>query len=78
MVMAGKTLDVRKSTCPGGGALWSLLSHTREIRSGESLELLTDDYLAPSDILAWADTVGWTVTAHQIPGGWSFRVARPV
>ena len=43
--MAIKSFDVRGSTCPGGGALWALLSHTRDVPRGESIEPLTDDFL---------------------------------
>jgi len=77
-VMARKTLDVRKATCPGGGALWSLLSHTREIPRGGSLEFLTDDYQASSDIPVWAARGAWTLATREVQGGCSFVVARPV
>lgn len=75
--MAIKSFDVRGSTCPGGGALWALLSHTREVPRGESIELLTDDYLAPADIPEWGARVGWTVTGQDIAHGYRFEVGRP-
>lgn len=75
--MQRMSLDIRKSTCPGGGAIWSLLSHTRDLSPGESIGLLTDDYLAAQDIPEWATRVGWTVTTQQQPDGCQFEVGRP-
>jgi Pyridine nucleotide-disulphide oxidoreductase len=63
---------------PGGGALWSLLSHTREIPRGGSLQLLRDDYLTPADIPTWAERVGWTLTTQEIPGDFLTRHASRV
>jgi len=75
--MTIKSFDVRGSTCPGGGALWALLSHTRDVPKGESIELITDDFLAPRDIPEWGARVGWTVTGEDIPDGYRFAVGRP-
>jgi TusA-related sulfurtransferase len=75
--MINQTLDVRGATCPGGGALWALLSHVREVPNGGSIELLTDDYLAPTDLPEWTAKVGWSLTVRPVTGGRAFEVARP-
>ena len=54
-----------------------LLSHTRNVPRGESIELLTDDFLAPKDIPEWGASMGWTVTGEAIPDGYRFDVGRP-
>jgi TusA-related sulfurtransferase len=71
-------LDVRKSTCPGGGALWSLLSHVRDLPAGDTIELLTDDYMAGADIPAWVHRRHWTVTRQQRDGYVKFAIRRPI
>lgn len=70
-------LDVRKSACQGGGALWSLLSHVRDLPSGDSIEIYTDDYMASADIPAWVKKRNWTVTRHQRDGYVKFMIERP-
>lgn len=70
-------IDVRKSTCPGGGALWSLLSHVRDLPAGDSIELLTDDYMAAGDIPAWVHKRDWKVSRHQRAGYTRFLIQRP-
>lgn len=70
-------LDVRKSTCPGGGALWSLLSHVRELPAGDTIELFTDDYLASSDIPAWVSKRHWKVSRQPRAGYVKFTIERP-
>ena len=70
-------LDVRKSTCPGGGALWSLLSHVRDLPPGDAIEIFTDDYMASADIPAWVRKRQWTVTRHRQDGYVKFVIERP-
>lgn len=70
-------LDVRKSTCPGGGAIWSLLSHVRDLPEGDAIELFTDDYMASSDIPAWVKKRHWKVTRRQRDGSVKFLIERP-
>ena len=70
-------IDVRRSTCPGGGALWSLLSHVRELPAGDSIEILTDDYLAGMDIPAYVRKRNWHVTREKRRGYARFVVERP-
>jgi TusA-related sulfurtransferase len=70
-------LDVRSSTCPGGGALWSLLSHVKDLPPGDSIELLTDDYMAKSDIPAWVHRRQWKVSRRQRRGYAQFVIERP-
>ena len=70
-------LDVRKSTCPGGGALWSLLSHVRDLPPGDTIELLTDDYMAESDIPAWVKRWQWKVKRQTRDGYVKFEIQRP-
>jgi TusA-related sulfurtransferase len=74
---ANRTIDVRGATCPGGGAQWALLSHFREVPKGGSLELRTDDYMAPLDIPAWVIRHAWTVEVRGLPQGRAFLVRRP-
>ena len=76
--MSDQTFDVRRATCPGGGALWALLSHVREVPSGGSIELLTDDYLAPTDLPEWTARVGWSLTTRPVTGGQAFEVRKPL
>jgi len=70
-------IDVRKSTCQGGGALWSLLSHVRDLPAGDSIELLTDDSMAEGDIPAWVQKRGWKVMRRQRDGYVHFLIERP-
>jgi TusA-related sulfurtransferase len=70
-------IDIRKSTCPGGGALWSLLSHVRDLPPGDSIEVLTDDNLADSDIPAWVKKRRWNVARRQRAGYATFVIERP-
>lgn len=70
-------LDIRQSTCPGGGALWSLLSHVRDLPPGDSIEVLTDDYLAGTDIPAWVKKRNWKVARRQRDGYTRFVIERP-
>jgi len=70
-------LDVRKSTCQGGGALWSLLSHVRDLPPGDAIEIFTDDYMASTDIPAWVKKRHWKVTRHQRDGYAKFMIERP-
>ncbi|HYM95768.1 MAG TPA: sulfurtransferase TusA family protein [Candidatus Sulfotelmatobacter sp.] len=70
-------IDVRQSTCPGGGALWSLLSHVRELPPGDSIELLTDDSMATTDIPAWVHKRHWKVVRRQRDGYARFVIERP-
>jgi TusA-related sulfurtransferase len=70
-------IDIRKSTCPGGGALWSLLSHVRDLPPGDSIEVLTDDNLADSDIPAWVKKRRWNVARRQRVGYATFVIERP-
>ena len=70
-------IDVRHSTCQGGGAFWSLLSHVRELPAGDYIELLTDDEMAGSDIPAWVGKRHWKVTRRQRDGYARFRIERP-
>lgn len=71
-------LDVRHATCEGGGALYSLLSHMRELPLGGSIELVTDDYMAPMDVPAWAKKAGWRLWQTQGPGYETYVVQRPL
>jgi len=70
-------LDIRKSTCPGGGAIWSLLSHVRDLPPGDSIEVLTDDDLADTDIPAWVKRRRWQVSRSQRDGYAKFVIERP-
>lgn len=70
-------LDVRRSTCPGGGALWSLLSHVRELPAGDTIELLTDDYMANTDIPGWVTKRHWKVSRVSRDGYLKFTIERP-
>ena len=70
-------LDVRKSTCQGGGALWSLLSHVRDLPPGDAIEIFTDDYMASADIPAWVKKRHWKVTRQQRDGYVKFMIERP-
>ena len=70
-------VDVRKSTCQGGGALWSLLSHVRDLPAGDSIELLTDDSMAEGDIPAWVQKRNWRVSRRQRAGYARFVIERP-
>ncbi len=70
-------IDVRKSTCQGGGALWSLLSHVRDLPPGDSIELLTDDSMAEGDIPAWVHKRHWKVARRQLKGYARFVIERP-
>jgi TusA-related sulfurtransferase len=71
-------LDVRHATCQGGGALYSLLGHIREIPQGGSIELMSDDYMAPIDVPAWAEKAGWQVWQVRGPGYETFVIQRPI
>lgn len=72
-------LDIRAATCKGGGALWAFLSHVREVPRGGTLELLTDDPIAPRDIPEWASWEGWTVdVAERLRGFDRFVLRRPM
>lgn len=71
-------LDVRNSTCPGGGAIWALLSHVRDLPTGDSIELLTDDYMAETDIPAWLNRRGWQVKSQHRDGYTKFTIQRPL
>jgi TusA-related sulfurtransferase len=71
-------IDVRKSTCQGGGALWSLLSHVRDLPPGDSIEVLTDDYMAGIDIPAWVKRRRWKVARRQRNGYMTFVIERPL
>ncbi len=75
--MLDKTYDVRKSTCQGGGGLWAFLSHVRELRRGETLELMTDDALAQTDIPAWTQKMGWRLEQIPLDGAERFIAQRP-
>ena len=77
MATTKTTIDVRGAACQGGGALWALLSHFREIPKGGSLELRTDDYMAPLDIPAWVIRHAWSVTVRGLPRGRAFLIRRP-
>lgn len=70
--MEKRTLDIRSSTCPGGGALWAFLSHVCELPRGASLELLTDDPQARTDIPEWVRHMGWRI-AEQADDGTDLR-----
>lgn len=70
-------LDVRKSTCQGGGAMWSLLSHIRDLPAGDTIELYTDDYMAEADIPAWVQKRQWNVKRQQRDGFVKFMIERP-
>ena len=69
--------DVRKATCQGGGGLWAFLSHVRDVRRGESLELTTDDVLATADIPAWTQKIGWKLERGAADGAETFIAQRP-
>lgn len=70
--------DVRKATCPGGGAVWAFLSHVRDLEPGGSFELITDDPLAGQDIPAWTSRVRWPLLeTPATDGALRFVVARP-
>lgn len=63
--MSTSVLDIRSATCPGGGSLWAFLSHIREIPPGGTMEVLTDDPLARTDLPEWAEWEGWGVLAQE-------------
>jgi DNA-binding transcriptional ArsR family regulator len=69
--------DVRRATCQGGGGLWALLSHVRDLRNGGSLEVMTDDPLAETDIPAWTQKMGWKVAQLPVDYGQLFVAQRP-
>ena len=74
-----RILDIRSSTCKGGGCLWAFLSHVREIPPGGAIELLTDDPIAHKDIADWAEWEGWSLVTHENLEGYArFVVRRPV
>jgi DNA-binding transcriptional ArsR family regulator/TusA-related sulfurtransferase len=76
--MAMTVFDVRKATCPRGGAIWVVLSHIRDLARGGAFELITDDDLALDDISRWADKMRWPVrVASADGGGRRFLVRRP-
>lgn len=78
IVMDTKVLDVRAATCPGGGAMWAFLSHLREIPRGGTMELLTDDPIARTDIPECVRQEGWTLLAQELLQGYSrFVMRRP-
>ena len=77
MAIHRTTIDVRGATCPGGGALWVLLSHVRDVPRGGSLEVRTDDYMAAADIPAWAMRHNWGVEVEPLLNGSAFFVRRP-
>ncbi len=77
MAVHERTVDVRGATCPGGGALWALLSHVRDIPRGGSLELRTDDHMAHTDIPSWANRNDWSVEVRPLGEGSAFFVKRP-
>jgi TusA-related sulfurtransferase len=70
-------IDVRQSACPGGGALWSLLSHVRELPPGDSIEILTDDYMADMDIPEYVQRRRWRVTRQKQHGYAKYVIERP-
>ncbi|HXJ48434.1 MAG TPA: sulfurtransferase TusA family protein [Candidatus Acidoferrum sp.] len=70
-------LDIRKTSCQGGGALWSLLSHVRDLPPGDTIEIFTDDYMASADIPAWVKKRHWKVTPHRRDGYVKFMIERP-
>ena len=70
-------LDIRRSTCPGGGALWSMLSHVRDLPPGDTMEILTDDYMADADIPAWVKKRHWKLTSQKRDGYFKFLIERP-
>jgi TusA-related sulfurtransferase len=71
-------IDVRGTTCQGGGALWNLLSHVRELPCGGTLELLTDDFLASRDIPEWLHHEGWDLVADEDHTGYRrFVIQKP-
>ncbi|MBI2325499.1 MAG: sulfurtransferase TusA family protein [Chloroflexi bacterium] len=76
--MERRLLDIRSSTCRGGGALWAFLSHVREIPRGGVLELLTDDEQARTDLPEWARHEGWRIVEQRSDGSdMSFALQRP-
>lgn len=76
--MERRRLDIRSSTCRGGGALWAFLSHVSEMRRGDVLELLTDDDQARTDIPEWARHCGWRIVEQRADGpDLMFAVQRP-
>ena len=76
--MERRQLDIRSSTCRGGGALWAFLSHVREIPRGGVLEVITDDEQALSDHPEWADHEGWRVVEQHTEGrDLTFALKRP-
>lgn len=66
--METRTLDIRACTCKGGGALWAFLSHVCELPRGGTLELLTDDPQAKTDIPEWVRHMGWRTLAQEAKG----------
>lgn len=72
------TIDLRNSTCRGGGAIWALLSHVRDLPPGDSIEILTDDYSAGTDIPSYVRRRHWTVARQQRRGYIKFVVGRPL
>ena len=76
--MERRHLDIRSSTCRGGGALWAFLSHVREIPRGGVLELLTDDEQARTDLPEWAHHEGWRIVEQRSDGqDLTFALQRP-
>lgn len=84
--MERRRLDIRASTCKGGGALWAFLSHVCEMRRGDILELVTDDPLAREDLPEWAACEGWRILEQKVSGEdltfvlqrpWRHRADRP-
>lgn len=71
-------LDVRNSTCPGGGAIWALLSHVRDLPPGDSIELFTDDSMADLDVPAWVMKRHWNVRRQHRRGYTRFLIERPI
>jgi TusA-related sulfurtransferase len=70
-------LDIRKTSCQGGGAIWTLLSHVRDLPPGDKIEIFTDDYMASADIPAWIEKRHWKVTHRQQDGYVKFTIQRP-
>ena len=71
-------LDIRNSTCPGGGAVWSLLGHVRDLPEGDEIEILTDDYMADADIPAWVEKRRWNVSSQKHDGYFKFLIEHPL
>lgn len=54
-----------------------MLSHVRDLPPGDSIEVLTDDYLAGTDIPAWVKKRNWKVARRQRDGYTRFVIERP-